>query len=150
MTRQTYILAHPTARNRAMHAVAHAPDGYMVAISEPTKKRVQEEKYHAMCGDFAKQAEYIGRKWDTESWKRILVDQFAAEMRESGSPLHHDGDGQVVPSMDGRRIVQLGIQTREFYVKEAAAFIEYLYAVGAEMGIVWSEPKVREAEPCTA
>ena len=148
MSRQTFILAHSTARNRAMHAVAHAPEGYKVTISEPAKKRIQEEKYHAMCGDFAKQAEYIGRKWDAESWKRILVDQFADEMRQAGTPLHHDG--QVIPSMDGRRIVQLGIQTRQFYVKEAAAFIEYLYAVGAEMGIVWTEPKVREAEPCAA
>lgn len=148
MSRQTYILAHTTARNRAMHAVAHAPDGYMVAISEPTKKRVQEEKYHAMCGDFAKQATYIGRKWDTESWKRILVDQFSEEMRQAGTPIHQEGE--VIPSMDGRRIVQLGIQTRTFYVKEASAFIEYLYAVGAELGVVWSEPKVREEEPCTA
>lgn len=148
MSRQVYFLAHSTARNRAMHGVAHAPDGYMVTISEPTKKRVQEEKYHAMCGDFAKQATYIGRKWDTESWKRILVDQFSEEMRQAGMPIHQEGE--VIPSMDGRRIVQLGIQTRTFYVKEASAFIEYLYAVGAELGVVWSEPKVREEEPCTA
>lgn len=148
MSRQVYILVHSTARNRAMHGVAHAPDGYMVTISEPKRKDVQNDKFHAMCSDFAKQATYIGRKWDTESWKRILVDQFAEEMRQAGTPIHQEGE--VIPSMDGRRVVQLGIQTRTFYVKEASAFIEYLYAVGAELGVVWSGQQEREVEPCTA
>ena len=56
----------------------------------------------------------------------------------AGTPLHHDG--RIVPSFDGRRIVQLGIQSRDFYVKEAAAFIEFLYAFGAARGVRWSEP----------
>lgn len=142
--KQTFILVHSTARNRAMHAVVHAPEGFMVTIQEPVKKRVQEEKYHAMIGDISKQCQHIGRKWDLESWKRLLVDMFADEMRAAGTPLHHDG--QVVPSLDGRRIVQLGIQTREFRVKEAAQFIEFLIAYGAEHGVFWTEP-VREAEP---
>jgi hypothetical protein len=135
--RQTFILAHSTARNRAMHAIAHAPDGDMVTIQEPAKKRIQEEKYHAMIGDIAKECTHIGRKWDTESWKRLLVDMFADEMRAAGTPLHHDG--HVVPSLDGRRIVQLGIQTREFRVREAAQFIEFLYAYGDDQGVTWSE-----------
>jgi len=74
--------------------------------------------------------------------KRLLIDEFAEEMRLAGTPLHHDG--RVTPSLDGRRIVQLGIQSRDFYVKEASQFIEYLYAVGAERNVVWSEPKAQE------
>lgn len=69
--------------------------------------------------------------------KRLLVDEFAEEMRQAGSPLHHDS--RVVPSFDGRRTVQLGVQTRQFYVKEASDFIEYLYSFGAQHGVVWSE-----------
>ncbi len=129
-------------RRTAMSYVADAPLGLMMTLSEPTKKRIQEEKYHAMIGDLAAQIEHLGRKWDADDMKRLLVDDFAEIMRAAGSPLHHDS--RVTPSLDGRRIVQLGIQTREFRVKEAAQFIEYLYSIGAERGVVWSEPKVAE------
>ena len=115
----------------------NAPDGYWGYIEAPKKKRIQEEKYHAMIGDIAKQIEHVGRKWDADDMKRLLIDDFAEEMRLAGTPLHHDG--RVTPSLDGRRIVQLGIQSRDFYVKEASAFIEYLYAQGAQYNVVWSE-----------
>lgn len=137
-TKRTFILVHDQARENAARFCAAAPDGWMAVFSEPTKKRIQEEKYHAMIGDIARQITHIGRKWDTESMKRLLIDEFADEMRAAGTPLH--GDGSVVPSLDGRRIVQLGIQSRDFYVKEAAAFIEFLYAFGAARGVHWSEP----------
>ena len=89
-------------------------------------------------GDIARQVEHIGRKWEADDMKRLLIDEFADEMRAAGTPLHHDG--RIVPSFDGRRIVQLGIQSRDFYVKEAAAFIEFLYAFGAARDVRWSEP----------
>lgn len=139
MTRKTFILAHAQARANALQAVKDAPEGFMVQVSEPAKKRIQEERYHAMIGDIARQCEHIGRKWDADDMKRLLVDEFAEEMRLAGTPLHHDS--RVAPSFDGKRIVQMGIQTREFWVKEAAQFIEYLFAFGADRGVVWAEPR---------
>ena len=44
MTKQTFIMAHDMARQRAVQAVKDAPEGHMVVISEPTKKRIQEGK----------------------------------------------------------------------------------------------------------
>lgn len=141
---RSFVLSHDTARRTAA-ACCMLPEyaGYHVRITEPLKNREQEEKYHAMIGDIAKQVEHIGRKWDADDWKRLLVDDFAEEMRMAGTPLHHDG--RVTPSLDGRRIVQLGIQTRDFYVKEASQFIEYLYAEGAQYGVVWSEILLKRA-----
>jgi hypothetical protein len=136
--RRTFFLAHDQARDNAARCVMDAPPGFMVVISEPAKKRIQEEKYHAMIADIARQVEHIGRKWDADDMKRLLIDEFADEMRAAGTPLHHDG--RVIPSFDGRRIVQLGVQSRDFYVKEAAAFIEFLYAFGAVRDVRWSEP----------
>lgn len=136
--KRTFILAHEQARNNAAAFSQVAPEGWMAVFSEPTKKRIQEEKYHAMIGDIARQVEHIGRKWDADDMKRLLIDEFADEMRAAGTPLHHDG--RVIPSFDGRRIVQLGVQSSAFYVKEAAAFIEFLYAFGATRDVRWSEP----------
>jgi len=142
--KQSYILQpfpHPS-RAGAKQAIDAAPDGYLMRLSEPTRKDIQSDKFHAMIGDIAKKIEHAGRKWIADDMKRLLVDDFAEEMRLAGTPLHHDG--RVTPSMDGRRIVQLGIQTRDFYVKEASAFIEYLYAQGAQYGVKWSDKAMRE------
>lgn len=135
--KRSFVLgAHPEARQRAIEAVRSAPDGACVKIGPAVKKREQEEKYHAMIGDIARQVEYAGRKWDADDMKRLLVDEFSEEMRQAGTPLHHDS--RVVPSFDGRRIVQLGIQTRQFRVAEASAFIEYLFAFGSNHSVNWS------------
>ena len=133
------VITGDAARAALKRYADEVPIGHVARISEPVKKREQEEKYHAMVGDIAKQCTFMGQKWHANDWKRLLVDAFAKAMREIGTPLHHDG--RVVPSLDGERVVQLGIQTADFRVKEAANFIEYLYAYGVENDVVWTKPK---------
>lgn len=133
--KKTFILSHDTARKLAAEYCMSAPDGWGVVFSEPKKKRIQEEKYHAMIGDIAKQCEFMGKRWKADDWKRLMVDAFAKVMRDAGTPLHHDG--RIVPSLDGERVVQLGIQTSEFTVKEAAEFIEYLFSWGDDNNVAW-------------
>lgn len=139
MPGKLFRLVDAKVRQRAADFILReAPEGWTVRVSEPQKKREQEEKYHAMIGDIARQTTYAGRRWDADDMKRILVDEFADEMRQAGTPLHHDS--RLIPSENGRRVIQLGIQTREFYVREAAQFIEFLYAYGAERDVRWTEP----------
>lgn len=140
---KTFFLVHEEARKRCSEYAMNAPDGWMVRYSEPKRKDIQNEKFHAMIGDIAKQCEFMGKKLDADDWKRLLVDMFAKVMRDLGTPLHHDG--RVIPSLDFERVVQLGIQTRDFYVAEACNFIEYLYAFGADRDVRWSEPRERMA-----
>jgi hypothetical protein len=147
--KRTFVLAHETARRRCQEAVWDSPDGYMVQISEPTKRRIQEEKYHAMMGDISKQCSYNGRKLDVESWKRLLVESVVFILREEargqGKPDPFPRGGAVLPSLDGLRIVQVEVLTRNFTVSQAAQFIEYLYAFGADSDVLWTEPKERSA-----
>jgi hypothetical protein len=98
-------------------------------IKEANKSREQEEKYHAMIGEIAKQAQHLGAKWDAESWKRLLVDQFC---RDSNIKT-----GVVIPNLSGDGIVQLGFQTRKFTKEQASEFVEWLHAWGAEHGVVY-------------
>jgi hypothetical protein len=92
-----------------------------------SKTREQEEKYHAMIGDIAKQAQHMGAKWSAEDWKRLLVDQYLREVENI--------QGKVVPNLDGSGIVQLGFQTRNFTKEMANEFIEWLYSWAANNGI---------------
>ena len=142
--KRVFYLAHNQARNlAAKFALESAPDGWRVEFSEPKKSREQEDRYHAMIGDIASQCQFFGKRWHKDDVKRILVDAFAKAMRDAGTPLHHDG--RVVPSLDGERVVQLGIQTSDFWVREASEFIEYLFAWGSENNVQWSDVWYREA-----
>lgn len=146
---KTFILQphpHPSRRLCAEWAM-QAPDGQRVTFSEPKKKREQEEKYHAMIGDIAKQCDYHLRKLSPESWKRLLVEAFVHVMRDQakaqGKPDPFPRGGALLPSLDGLRIVQVEVLTRDFTVSQASEFIEYLYAFGADRGVTWSEPVTR-------
>jgi hypothetical protein len=116
-----------------------------VSVSEAKKRRIQEERYHAMCGDIAEQCDYHGRKLPLDSWKRLLVEAMVFILREEakgqGKPDPFPAGGQVLPSLDGMRIVQVEVLTRNFTVSQASAFIEYLFSFGAERDVRWTEPE---------
>jgi len=100
-------------------------------VKDASKSREQEEKYHAIIGDIAKQAQHMGAKWDAESWKRLLVWQFCKE---------RDIDaGKIVPSLDMTGIVQLGQQTRKFTKEQASEFVEFLQAWATDNGVTLNE-----------
>jgi len=103
----------------------------VLEIKAADKSRDQEEKYHAMIGEIAKQAKHIGASWDAESWKRLLVDQFC---KDTGLKT-----GVVMPNLSGDGIVQLGFQTRKFTKEQASEFVEWLHAWGAEHGVTFEQ-----------
>ena len=100
----------------------------VMEIKAADKSRDQEQKYHAMISEIATQAQHMGSKWDAESWKRLLVDQFCKDIGLK--------TGVVMPNLSGDGIVQLGFQTRKFTKEQASEFVEWLYAWSAEHGVL--------------
>jgi hypothetical protein len=98
-------------------------------IKAESKSRDQEQRYHAMIGEIATQAQHLGAKWSAEDWKRLLVDLFAKEMGLQS--------GKIIPSLDNTGIVQLGLQTRDFSKERAAEFITFLEMWGSANGIIF-------------
>ena len=96
-------------------------------IVDAVRSDDQNRLYHAIIADIAHHATHLGAKWDEESWKRFLIDQFASETGLGGS--------KVVPSLDGTRIVQLGLQSRKFTKEQGSEFIEWLLAWATDKGI---------------
>lgn len=96
-------------------------------VKDAGRSNEQNEKYHAIIGDIARQAQHMGAKWDAEDWKRLLVDQFCKE--------NNLGNGKVIPNLAGDGIVQLGFQTRKFTKEQASEFVEFLTAWALEHGI---------------
>lgn len=103
----------------------------MLTVQPVNKSRQQEEKYHAMIGEVAEQATHLGSKWGAEDWKRLLLDKFA---RETGRT-----HGRIIPNLDSSGVVEVGVLSRKFSVKDANEFIEWLYAWGTENGILFED-----------
>jgi hypothetical protein len=99
---------------------------FTLEVTSETRSQPQNEMYHAIIGQIAKQAEHAGAKWDGESWKRFLIDQWASE---TGRPA-----GKVAPSLDGQRVVQLGLQSRKFNKADASEFTEWLICWATDKG----------------
>jgi len=104
----------------------NAGEKLTLEIKPESKSREQEKLYHAIIGRIAKQAEHAGAQWDVESWKRFLLDQFA---KDTDRP-----NGKVVASLDGDRIIQIGLQSRKFGKEDAMEFTEWLMAWAADKG----------------
>jgi len=89
----------------------------------------QQRKYHAMINEVAEQAKHLGSQWESDDWKRLLLDKFARDTGRS--------HGKVIANLDLNGVVQVGLQSRKFNKPDAAEFIEWLMAWGIENGISW-------------
>lgn len=99
-------------------------------IKPASKTRDQEQKYHAIIGDIAKQAQHMGAKWDAETWKRLLVDKYVREIGLTS---------QIMANLDNDGLVQLGFQTRKFTKEQASEFVAFLICWCDQNGITLDE-----------
>lgn len=135
-----YILRVENARDRMAAAWRRACDylelGLPVRVElgefKSTRSLEQNAKFHAMCGDIAKQLDWAGKKRDIEAWKRLLVDAWARTEKKNQC--------EIVPSLDNESVVALGIQTRSMRVSEMAELITFVQWYGDEHGVRWGDP----------
>jgi hypothetical protein len=100
-------------------------------VREARKSREQEEKYHAVLGEIAKAFRAAGRDLDDEDVKRLMLEQFATD---TGRPT-----GRLLPSLDGKRLVQTSLLSRKFSKSDGSEFVEWLHAWCAENGVELSQ-----------
>lgn len=126
MTTRTFILAHPTARQRAVDAVRDAPDGFVVKISEPTRSLEQNAKFHAICSDLARSGlPWMGKPRDADAWKVLLVSGHAVATKQGA---------ELVPGLEGE-FVNLRESTARMSKARGSSLIEYALAFCASHGV---------------
>ena len=136
MTKQTFVMAHTIARQRAVQAVQQAPEGFVVTIAEPTRNADQNAKFHSICNDIAKSGmQWAGKKRTAAQWKVLLVSGHAVATKE---------DGEIVPGIE-REFVSIRESTALMSVKRSASLITYALAFADMNGIELSEPMERVA-----
>jgi hypothetical protein len=131
VSKRLFILAHDLARQNAVRAVQEAPEGFSVTVAEPKRNLDQNARMWAMLGDVAQQVDWYGKRLTSEDWKHV----FSSSLRRL----------EVVPNLDGTGFVALGMSTSSMSKREMADLIELMFAFGAERGVIWSDPKERQA-----
>jgi hypothetical protein len=96
-------------------------------VKKATRSTDQNDMFHALIDQVAKAMKGAGSEWSADDWKRLLIDQWA---NETGRKL-----GKIAPSLDGQRVVQLGLQSHKFTKEEGSEFIEWLLCWMADKGI---------------
>lgn len=114
---------------------------FVVRFLKPSKTRDQESRYHAMINDIHRQG---FRASTFPAVKAVLVNQFAKELESMGEPLANPG--QTAWDWVNEELVSIRPSTKDFSVKEGSKFIEWLYALGADLEIQWSEPAMKAWE----
>jgi len=96
-------------------------------IKKTSRSTDQNALFHALFNKISLEMAKVGSKWIADDWKRLLIDQWAHETNRK--------IGKVAPSLDGERVVQLGLQSHKFTKEEGSEFIEWLMAWMADKGI---------------
>jgi len=106
-----------------------------VVITMGREKRSgdQNDKCHPMIRDIAKGMNHQLLGTNEKQWRYFLLANFQGQ--------------SMIPSLDGTQIIVVPKGgTSDMLKPVMSEFIEYLYSVGADYNIVWSEPSLKAFE----
>jgi len=135
MTRQTFILVHDQARQRAQAAVKTAPDGFVTIVCEPTRTLEQNAAQWPYLAGFAAQKQLcingVMQSVTDEDWKDVLTACWNGEMR--------------MAVFDGK-VIMLPQRTSTLGKKAFSEWMEFLIAMAAQSGVepVYKSPRRME------
>lgn len=91
------------------------------------RTKAQNRLMWPLLTDLSKQVtHYDGKKYSKEDWKDITTAAFEGAMR-------------YAPNLRGDGLVALGARTSRYKKAKMRDYIEFLYAEGTELGVVWSD-----------
>lgn len=123
MNKRVFHLAHSEARRRAAQCIAEAPHGWTVTVEPPKRSLDQNAALHALLTEVAERCEWAGRRWDLDTWKRLLV---GAWSRAINDPV------LLLPALDGAGVEVVFRRTSTMTKRECSELLEFINAWCAE------------------
>jgi len=122
--KQTFIMAHDLARQRAIQAVKDAPAGYAVTVGEPTRSLDQNAAQWPYLAGFAAQKQLclngVMQYVTDDDWKDVLTGCWKGETR--------------MAAFDGK-VIMLPQRTSQMGKKVFSDWLEFLVAMAAQSGV---------------
>lgn len=113
-----FVLLNSQIRQRAAQAVLEANEGFAVRITPPTRNLEQSAKFHAICGDLARQLPYAGKKRTLDEWKFLII---------SGHSVATQQGTEILPGLEGE-FLNLRESSSSMSVTRMSSLIEYAVA----------------------
>jgi len=115
------------------HAKAWLTSGHrlIVDIRPESRSDAQNRLLHALIGDVARQAEWLGKKRTPIEWKVLFV---------SGHSVATKKGAELVPGLENE-FVNLRESTARMGSQRISSLIEYIYAWGALHDVEWRDAK---------
>lgn len=129
MPNKTITIYGDSQKEYAKGLIDQMPKGSRIKfMPEPKRTDIQNDKIHPMIRDIAQQKDWHGQRLNETQWKELLTGSFSGQAS--------------YPSLDGNGVIFIGKgkSTSQMGVREMAEFIEYIYSVGASLGVEWTEP----------
>lgn len=126
MEKQTFFLRNEQIRRNLIDAINKLPldehHPLTVRITDFDRSLLQNSLFHALCGDVAKQAVWLGETRTPVQWKTLFV---------SGHAVATGLGADVVPGLEGE-FCNIRESTAKMGIKRMASLIEYStsWAVG--------------------
>ncbi|MCT8555935.1 recombination protein NinB [Glaesserella parasuis] len=128
--KQKYFLRTEKIKNNALEFVKALPidekKPLVVEVKPITRNLEQNAKFHAMCGDIAKQVQFNGEWLPLEAWKVLLISAHAEATKEGSC---------LVTGLEGE-LVNIRESTAQMSVKRMASLIEYVQAYCDLNGVI--------------
>jgi hypothetical protein len=133
MDPRLFVLIDNARRARASHFVMEeAPPMWRVECRPPKRSGSQNDKFHAMCSDIARQCLWGGKRRTKDQWKVLLVSGHAHATKEGA---------EIVPGLEGE-FVNIRESTATMSKARGSSLIEYTLAWGTQQGVIWSDEAV--------
>ncbi|MDG6325809.1 recombination protein NinB [Glaesserella parasuis] len=131
--KRKYFLRTEKIKNNALQFVKALPidekKPLVVDVKPITRNLEQNAKFHAMCGDIARQVQFNGEWLPLEAWKVLLISAHAEATKEGS---------RLVTGLEGE-LVNIRESTAEMSVKRKASLIEYTTAWGVSRGVHFND-----------
>lgn len=131
MSRAVLVLSSREIRERGINWIRRAPANTRVEFKAEKRSLDQNSRFWAMLTDVATQKEHAGRKYTPDQWKVLFMHACGREV-------------QFLPSLDNATFIPWGQSSSDLSKGEMTELIEFIFAWGAEHGVVFHEPELAQ------
>lgn len=128
MSRAVVTISSKIDRERAARWAMQAPPGTRIEFKEARRSIPQNDRMWAMLTDIAAQKEHAGRRYSPDQWKILFMHACGREV-------------QFIPALDNSTFIPWGQSSSDLSKAEMSELIEFMFAWGAENGVVFHDPE---------